>query len=227
MFPTFFRVVHMKLPLSARDLLRRVLKEHLDTPAHYTPEQIDKLDKPQLLRLARKVGVDVAAIIEQATREGKWPESYYEAVEAEAHRHALKHPGFMGATEFEIAFEALGVKCVRKARVTWERTPHWPYYDLHKRSVVTMPAGGGMGLEIWAIPDEIAWRPTPKGSWKKSKGEPAWVKVNALLDEGILPSTVWEALEERIEQRCQTEDLRRRAEYGAGGQENVERPGHE
>jgi hypothetical protein len=204
----------MKLPLAARNRLRRILKEHPKTVSHYTPEQIDQLDKQRLLWLARKSGIDVASVIEQATCEARWPEAYYEEHEAEAHLHALRHPGFKGAIEFDIIFEALGTTCVRKARLTWQRTPDWPYYDLYKRAVVTMPAGGSMGLEIWAVPDEIAWRPTSAGSWKKSKGEPAWVRAHALLDEGILPSSVSEALEEKIEQQCQAEDLRRRAGHG-------------
>jgi len=206
----------MKLPLAARDRLRRVLKEHPETPAHYTPEQIDQLDKQRLLRLARKLGVDVKAVIEQATREAGWREAYYEEREAEAQLHTLRYPGFKGTTEFDITFEALGITCLRKVRVTWERTPAWPYYDLHKRGVVAMPAQGSMGLEIWAVPDELGWRPTPNGGWKRSRGEAVWVQAHPLLYDGVLPSSVSETLEERIEQQCRAEDLKRREEFGEG-----------
>jgi hypothetical protein len=126
----------------------------------------------------------------------------------------MAEPAFTGTIEFNLAFNAFGVDCVRRVRVNWAWTPEWPYLDIREKRVVEVLSRGGFGLKIWAVPEEEMSVQTPAGTWKEVKDEPGWIGANWLLMDGVLPKTVREQIEHEIEQRCQAEDQRRRALHG-------------
>jgi hypothetical protein len=208
----------MKLPVTARDHLRRILAEHPDIGKHCSSrDEVAKFDTAALLRLAEKLGMDSRSIIRRAEQEERWAWSFCEESEKADYRPTMWEPAFTGTIEIDLTLSAFGIECVRKARVNWEWTPEWPYFDLRTKRVVEVLARGGFGLEIWAVPGTEILDMTPAGKWEATKDNPSWIDANWLIRDGVLPSTIREQIEHEIEQRCQAEDQRRRALNGIPG----------
>ena len=104
----------------ARGFLRRGLSEHPDAAKHVPDtSDIENMSAWELLDLAKRMGVDHAAMIRSLEQEDdtRWQYTY-------------RNPGFQGALEFDLVIELLGRKVTRKAKIIYTHTPEWEYWDL-------------------------------------------------------------------------------------------------
>jgi len=192
----------LKLPVPARDELRRRLRKHPDIRKHVAIKSIQTLDKAQLLALAEKLGIDAKAIIEEAT---KTIEADVEWAKGREHRdYSRKWPAFKGELEFDMAFDFLGQRITRKAKVVYEHTPEWEYFDLRKHAPYVGSEGTMYHLEILAVPQEY------HDGGPMTFGEPHWVEMPDLLCDEVLPHEAWDPVFGAIDEKCKIEDAARR-----------------
>lgn len=203
----------MKLPVVARDALRQALKVISELREHISdPREIDKLDKPQLLALCKKLGVNVPSVIDQSKKGATGLEAFLEADEIERWHFSEKNPGFAGTIEFDLSIEMLERKFVRPARVTWEYTPAWEYYDLKLGRVFEGWPCSTRKLEILAT-DRAAIKPRSKEKGRRARKKQSWVDARVLLGDEVMPAAVDDAIEDLIDQAARSEDDRRRATH--------------
>lgn len=120
-------------------------------------------------------------------------------------RYANEHPAFTGIIEFEMAFEALGMKFKRQARLEFTCTPFWEHFDTHQQKVVDgfLSIGHKVLLLVESLPKEIRIV-----NGELSQDELTWQPAGA-LDEA-LPEELVNTLDDLIEAKCEIEDKRRR-----------------
>ena len=132
-------------------------------------------------------------------------------------RWSEKNPAFCGTLDLDITITVLDKTSVRKARVEYEYTPEWEYFDLKKQSLYVGWAFSSMRLLMLTAPEDgVAER---DGSTDE---KPEWVQMGDL--SRILSLDAWEAMEDLIEERVTAEDAARRK--AAGIRHNAQcRPG--
>ncbi|MBU8873691.1 hypothetical protein KQ910_07940 [Reyranella sp. MMS21-HV4-11] len=118
-------------------------------------------------------------------------------------------PPFNGTIEFALSIRAFDESTVRKARVAFAYTPHWPYFHVQSRTEKTENQRLEAGLTLLAIPRAGRRRTGPP-----TAGEPHWVPVGQLLTVGVLRPKVLEQLRARIDVQAQQADRRNRISAG-------------
>jgi hypothetical protein len=113
------------------------------------------------MKLAKTLGLDADEVI-RAT----------EIEEREQLDYSQKYPGFRGELEFAWTVAFLGQTVIRKARVAYQHTPEWEYYDLHKNAPYTGWDSSSCRIEMQAVPVED-W----DGEGKSIPGTPYWVSL--------------------------------------------------
>lgn len=192
----------LKLPVLARDEVRRRLRKHPDIRKHIAIKSIIALGDAALLALAEKLDIDTKAIVAETIKGGE-----VEWEKKREHRdYSYKWPAFKGELEFDMSFEFLGQKVTRKAKVTYEHTPEWEYFDVRKRAPHVGSEHTMYHLEIQAVPQEY------HDEGPMTLGEPYWVEMPDLLGDDVLPHEVWEPVIDAINEKCKAEDARRRLE---------------
>ena len=105
----------------ARHYLSRGLAKLPEVTRHVA--DVEKMGMWELLKLAKSLGANADDVI-RATGQG----------ERELQDYSSKYPGFRGELEFDWTVALLGQTVTRKARILYEHTPEWEYYDLRKNS---------------------------------------------------------------------------------------------
>jgi hypothetical protein len=165
--------------------LRRGLRRHPDVARYVTDlHAIERMPARGLLALAKKLGVDPAAMIEAIRRQ-----------DAERQQWSTRFPAFRGTLDFDLTFELLGKRVKRKARADYSFTPEWEYFDLRKQAPYVGWPGSGMGITVRTIPSKDG----------TADGRPSWEQIE-ILDV----MEVWDILDDEIEARCRAEDAQRR-----------------
>jgi hypothetical protein len=212
----------MKLTIAVRNALRRELRNHPEIKQHVSSiAEVSRLRKKELLALAKKLSIDVKALMMEEDR--KFPqllkehkteealETMFEEEELERFRHSEKCPAFEGTLEFDVKIELLGKSVTRKARVIWQYTPEWEYYDLNRHCLMRGFPGDQMHAEILKVSTRQHWDTGEDGVSRKRKSLPTWEPIS-LLNEGVLMTEeMLEELDERIDQICRKEDAKRRS----------------
>ena len=189
-----------RLPVLARDQLRRKIRKHPSIKRHVErPEAVSQMPKADLLALAKKLGINAKAIVEHAIEHGKGMESVLEEEELDRWRHSLRWPAFRGHYPFDITLEIRGERVTRQARVEYKFTPEWEYFDTQKQAPYVGWPGIVMSMEILTVPEEY-----------DDAAKPTWVEVGELLSEHVLPSEIIDDLRDAIEEKCRKEDSERR-----------------
>jgi hypothetical protein len=219
----------MRLPVAARNALKRELRNHPEIRQHVSLiAEISQLRKEELLTLAKKLSINVNGLIKEEVKLTSNPENvgnpeeYLEAVfepeEIDLFHYQNKHPAFEGTLEFELKLEAFGKSTTRKARVVWQHTPEWEHYDLNRHCV--MPAGGQFVLytEILAVSEREYWDRGADGKSRKRKNMPTWTKIDLLKEDALMSDEMLQEIDARIDQACRVEDAARRAKLASGAQ---------
>jgi len=200
----------LKLPVLARNQLRRELRSHPEARRHVAglKDTIDQLSKPELLALAEKFGIDIKAIIDHSLDHGKGLESVLESEELERWEHNHKNPAFVGSLEFDISFTLLGRRAKRRAKAEYSFTPHWPYFDLSKKGPFEGWPGSLISLHVLT-----ALAPDPEDDPELEA--PHWVQLDEFIGEDIMPPELWDRIREAIDDKCRVEDAKRRQAAGS------------
>jgi hypothetical protein len=156
---------------------------------------LEKMGMWALLKLAKTLGLDADEVI-RAT----------EIEERELLDYSQKFPGFRGELEFDWTVAFLGQTVTRKARVVYQHTPDWEYFDLLKNAPYKGWDSSSYRIEMQAVPVED-W----DGDGEPIPGTPYWVSLEDITDNDVLPQAFWEAVIDAIDAKCKVEDAERRA----------------
>jgi hypothetical protein len=189
-----------RLPVLARDQLRRKLRMHPKVKRHVERmDTIGRMSKPELLALARKLGINTKALVEHVTEHGQGMESVLEEAELEQWRHSKQFPAFTGHYPLEITFELCGERVGRQARVEYTCTPEWEYFDLRKQAPYVGWPAVILSLHVLTEPEE-----------HEDEDEPEWVEISDIFQTAVLPSEIIDGLRDAIEEQCRLQDADRR-----------------
>jgi hypothetical protein len=119
-------------------------------------------------------------------------------------RYSHRHPGFEGELLFDLTFSFLGQSVTRKAKLVYEHTPEWPYYDLQKNAEYEGWSGTSYHLQLAAQPEEY------DHDDKLKDVPPEWFKLEDLIRDGVLPNEVWDSVLDAVDEKCKVEDAERR-----------------
>jgi hypothetical protein len=129
------------------------------------------------------------------------------AAEEEEHErsdYSFRFPAFKGELEFDLEIAFLGKSVSRKAKIVYEHTPEWEYYDLRKKALHTGWSGSSYYIEVAAIPEE--W----DGDGNPVQGTPYWVRLEDFTSDDVIPHEMWDAVAEAVDEKCKVEDAERR-----------------
>lgn len=188
----------IKLTAVARQAIREAIRRHPQASTHVkSSAQISQLKKSELLDLATKLGVDIA-----------------EKLKATDYDFSDWDPGafpFKGVVEFDLTFSLLGKQVTRKARVSYEHSPAWAYFDV---------ASGGerLGTESYAFTLEVqavhspttTMSTTVRGRTVHKHFPTTWEKCNDLTELGVLSEEMMDEVFALIDRDCRAVDQARR-----------------
>jgi hypothetical protein len=188
------------IDILARHYLGRGLSRHPDIAKHVERvEEVEDMGMWRLLTLAKKMGVDPDAMIEKTEQEEQARSDY-----------SSKYPSFKGELPFDLTITLLGKSVTRKARVIYEHTPEWPYFDLRKQAEFTGSESFSYHVELAAVPEVSE----PGGTW--TEAAPEWFQADDITRNGVLPEEIWEVVLDAIDEKCKAEDAKRRRAAGLG-----------
>jgi hypothetical protein len=178
----------------AQHYLQMGLRKHPDIGQHVA-DVADVAGMPllKLMKLAQEMGLDANAVIEKTEQE-----------ESELSRYSIRYPGFRGELEFDLTISFLGNAVTRKAKVVFEHTPEWPYFDLNKRAEFKGWHGTCYHVEVAAVPE------SDHEDGTTTFGTPYWVHLEDIAQSDVLPHSTWDALLDAIDEKCKAEDAERR-----------------
>ena len=182
------------IDILARSYLAQGLKQHPDISKHVdNVEAVNDMGMWALLNLAKTMGVDANEMIRKVEDEGRARSDY-----------SFKYPAFKGELPFDLTFSFLGKTVTRKAKLVYEHTPEWPYFDLLKQAVNEGWNGTSYHIELAAEPEEYGSDDTPIPM------KPEWFQSEDIARDGVLPREEWDALLDLVDEQCKVEDAERR-----------------
>ena len=185
-----------KIEVLARHYLSRGLSKHPDLAKHVADtDALEKMGMWQLMKIAESLGADPDETIRAAEQE-----------ERELLDYSQKFPGFRGEIVFDWTVAFLGQSVTRKARVAYQHTPDWEYFDLLKNAPYKGWDSSSYRIEMQAVPVED-W----DGDGEPIAGTPYWASLEDITQNDVLPNEVWEAVMDAIDAKCKVEDAERRA----------------
>lgn len=196
-----------KLPVAARNMLRMELRNHPQNKL--SSSEINLLRKDELINLAKNLGINLKTIIDNAKKNANGMEGILEEEELELYEYSEKNPAFSGNLDFELGIQMFGTEIKRKARIVWQHTPEWEYFDLGKNAVMKGCFGSIMHVEVLVEEDLYVYKTDAKGRQRKYKTKPYWKRF-ALFDEGIVPKELFDNIDSIIDNICREEDAKRR-----------------
>ena len=179
----------------ARHYLSRGLSKHPEIRQHVgNLDDLERMPMYSLLSLAKAMGVDADATIKATEQQ-----------EDELMRYSMRHPAFQGELEFDLTFTLLGRSITRKAKVCYEHTPEWEYWDLRKKAPFRGWPGSSWQLEVAAVPGEY------DEDENLVEGTPHWVQLDDIIREEVLPHEIWDHVLDEVDEKCKVEDADRRS----------------
>jgi uncharacterized protein (UPF0335 family) len=106
--------------------------------------------------------------------------------------------------EFDWTAAFLGQTIARKARIIYEHTHEWAYYDLRKDALYTGWESSSYQIEMQAEPED------QDGDGNPIPGTPYWVVLGDITQNEVLPNAIWEAVIDAVDAKCRVEDAERR-----------------
>ena len=178
----------------ARHYLWRGLSKLPDVTKHVADVgDVEKMGMWELLKLAKSLGANADAVIRATEQEERQLQDY-----------SSKYPGFRGELEFDWTVAFLGQTVTRKARIVYEHTPVWEYYDLRKNALYIGWESSSYQIEMQAEPED------QDGDGNPIPGTPYWVVLGDITQNEVLPNAFWDALIDAVDAKCKVEDAERR-----------------
>lgn len=188
----------VKLTAVARQTIREAIRRHPQVTTHVkSSSQISQLKKSALLDLATKLGVDIAEKLKATDYDfsgfdqGAFP--------------------FKGVVEFDLTFGLLGKQVTRKARVNYEHSPAWAYFDAASGGERLGTEGYSYTLEVEAVHTPTTTMSTNVRGRTVYKHFPTtWEKCDDLTEIGVLSEEMMDEIFALIDRDCQATDQARR-----------------
>jgi len=196
------------IDILARAYLARGLSQHPGIAKHVERvEDVEEMGMWALLTLAKKMGVDPEEMIRKTEQEERALSDY-----------SFKYPAFKGELPFDLTFTFLGKSVTRMAKVIYEHTPEWPYYDLRKQAEFTGWEGTQYHIELQVVPEEH------HDDGTVTLGTPHWIKLDDITEDDVLPHEAWDAVLDAVDKQCKAEDAKRRRAAGSKAKPVKPRP---
>jgi hypothetical protein len=120
----------------------------------------------------------------------------------------LEKHAFRGEIEFDLGFEMCGEKFTRLAKIVYAHTPDWPFFDPKSNSERKEVLASSYHIELFVPPEESA------DNKLTSDRESHWMHFEALMPDGVMPTSVLNAIADAIDETCQKQDAERRRAVG-------------
>ena len=183
-----------KIDVLSRYYLQLGLRAHPRVDEHVANiGDIEKMPMLKLMKLAKDMGVDPDALIEST-----------EQHEHQRMDYSMRFPGFRGELEFDMTIAFLERSITRRAKVGFEHTPEWEYFDLRKQTPYVGREGTGYHIELRAVPEEY------DGDDNPIEGKPYWVQIDDITKDDIVPHEMFDVLLNAVDETCKVEDGERR-----------------
>jgi hypothetical protein len=140
-----------------------------------------------------------------------------------------ERPGFIGTHDFPIVIEIGSVRTQRRARIAYQHTPEWEYFDLNKKAlrigggswtyaihVLAEPSAGAPDGELGSaghVSEGLEY-PIDDSSDDENDDQFRWVQMTDLTKFGVLSEDVIDELFAAIDEKCRAENLERRKAHG-------------
>lgn len=115
--------------------------------------------------------------------------------------HSHRCPGFDSVIKCKLAWEIFGQRIERDARIAFECSPNWTYYDLKKKALFT-----GWGSTSYTV--EVHVRFSDDDGKRRSK----WISAD-VMHEGIWSERLSNLVFDMIEAECAKIDAMRRKKF--------------
>jgi hypothetical protein len=182
------------IDILARHYLARGLSQHPDIAKHFERvEDVERMGMWSLLDLAKKMGVDADGLIRST-----------EADERALSDYSFRHPAFEGELPFDLTISFLGKTVTRRAKVVFEHTPEWEYWDLQKKASFMGWSGTSYHIEVAAVPQVYERDETV------TEAPPEWFRMEDITRDGVVPDEVWDAVLDGVDEQCKVTDAERR-----------------
>lgn len=113
-------------------------------------------------------------------------------------------PAFSGTVNFQIKLDMLGRSGIREAKIKYECTPEWPYWNKLTGRETNKREQARFSLWLLAVPDPRQEFDHPEDA------EPVWVQVRELIEDGILPHEMIDAMFLSADNDARRQDIENR-----------------
>lgn len=191
---------NVTLTNKARSALRTAIREHPSASQVVAPgTRVSSLSKAELLELASKLSIDPTAV------------AAVPGADIVLSRPPFVPFAFSGIVEFDFTMGFLGKSITRKARVRYDHTPSWAYFDAQTSLEVTAPGeAGSYAFEVQSINEGVVHYTgddaMERGRTLRRKHEAHWEPCNELTELGIWTDEMWDAFINCIEDDCRAQD---------------------
>jgi hypothetical protein len=120
----------------------------------------------------------------------------------------LEKHAFRGEIEFDLTFEMCDQRFTRRARIVYAHTPDWPFLDPKTHTEREKLLASTYHIELLVPPED-----NPDNRLIGGR-ESHWIHVEALMPDGVLPTSVLNAIADAIDETCKKEDAKRRRAAG-------------
>lgn len=200
----FSKWKNVKLPPSFREAFLAAIRIHISAlELMISPNEVVKVKDDQLLELVKTLGIYT---------EGKRNDT--DIVDDFVER-GFGYP-FSGTLEFPITMSLLGHQVSRTARINYERSPDWPYYDPDAGKELLGGDMTNLNLEILAehssiCSDCVVERARTSLERESSKACNACTNFS---DHGIWSKKMWDEIKALIDKECRAKDAANRCNAG-------------
>jgi hypothetical protein len=116
----------------------------------------------------------------------------------------LEKHAFRGELEFDLEFAMFGERFTHRAKIVYAHTPSWPFYDIETRGERKETLASTYHIELWVPPEE-----PPDNKMTSDRGS-HWMHCEALMPDGVMPTSVLNAIADAIDETCKKQDAKRR-----------------
>jgi len=114
---------------------------------------------------------------------------------------------FQGSVEFDLRLALFGKSVTRRARIIYDFTPLWPYFDTRNGTELRGQPNFEFNIEILALPRAEA----PPGHPRNDPTmKPTWVRADALMELGVLNRPIMASMYDKVDADVRRRDAQNR-----------------
>lgn len=203
-----------KLSANSRTALKAALRANPEVKRFVKNlSEISTMTKAQLLELAEKCSIGVQSVIDREFNE-RFARSVLKASDQDQWIYSHEHPAFVGTIDIDLAMSILGRSTTRVLRIEYQFTPEWEYYDHFKQALHVGWENSAISAKIQGITEGGEIERTPSGRSRTLRSQRVWHPAELLLEDGVMPREMYDAIYSAVEQKCIDEDMEARRSRG-------------